>query len=290
MRPFLKWAGNKYRIVDKIKAVLPEGRRLVEPFAGSAAVFMNTDYAEVYGDYGDGYGAFYASPFDDAGETMLQREFYVNREKSKGFNTDNSLAARFDTGPFQHTVLAGVDYFKFKQNKDEGFSCDGFAGQFGCFNGPSPPSLNIHNPQYGTPFAWGYTNFLDYESSQVGLYVQDQIRFADRVSIVLGARRDRAPPPHGCARRRARSQSHARGAPLAQPEAPDARLGRSARLSAGARPRGDARPGPARAALRAARSRCRQAAGANWRDVPRMVPVGTFECHSPRERCSGAGD
>ena len=44
-RPFLKWAGNKYRIIERIRALLPPGRRLVEPFAGSAAVFLNTDYA-----------------------------------------------------------------------------------------------------------------------------------------------------------------------------------------------------------------------------------------------------
>lgn len=44
MKPFLKWAGNKYRIVDKIRGVLPRGERLIEPFAGSAAVFLNTDY------------------------------------------------------------------------------------------------------------------------------------------------------------------------------------------------------------------------------------------------------
>jgi len=45
-RPFLKWAGNKYRIMDHIQDMLPEGERLVEPFAGSGAVFMNTDYSE----------------------------------------------------------------------------------------------------------------------------------------------------------------------------------------------------------------------------------------------------
>ena len=43
-RPFLKWAGNKYRLIERIRALLPPGRRLVEPFAGSAAVFLNTDY------------------------------------------------------------------------------------------------------------------------------------------------------------------------------------------------------------------------------------------------------
>jgi len=44
-RPFLKWAGNKYRIMDHIQDMLPEGDRLVEPFAGSGAVFMNTHYS-----------------------------------------------------------------------------------------------------------------------------------------------------------------------------------------------------------------------------------------------------
>jgi DNA adenine methylase len=45
VRPFLKWAGNKYQIVRQIKEVLPSGRRLIEPFVGSGAVFLNTDYS-----------------------------------------------------------------------------------------------------------------------------------------------------------------------------------------------------------------------------------------------------
>ncbi|EEP60240.1 DNA adenine methylase, partial [Sulfurihydrogenibium yellowstonense] len=44
MRPFLKWAGNKYKIVEDIKRLLPVGNRLIEPFVGSGAVFLNTDY------------------------------------------------------------------------------------------------------------------------------------------------------------------------------------------------------------------------------------------------------
>ncbi len=43
-RPFLKWAGGKYQIIDRLRSVLPPGRRLVEPFVGSGAVFLNTDY------------------------------------------------------------------------------------------------------------------------------------------------------------------------------------------------------------------------------------------------------
>ncbi len=44
IRPFLKWAGNKFRIVDRVRRHLPQGRRLIEPFAGSGAVFLNTEF------------------------------------------------------------------------------------------------------------------------------------------------------------------------------------------------------------------------------------------------------
>ena len=43
-RPFLKWAGSKYNCLDKIIPFLPQGKRLIEPFAGSGVVFMNTHY------------------------------------------------------------------------------------------------------------------------------------------------------------------------------------------------------------------------------------------------------
>jgi len=43
-RPFLKWAGNKYRVLKHILPELPAGDCLIEPFAGSCAVFLNTDY------------------------------------------------------------------------------------------------------------------------------------------------------------------------------------------------------------------------------------------------------
>lgn len=44
IKPFLKWAGNKYRLIDRIQRLLPPGSRLLEPFTGSGAVFLNTDY------------------------------------------------------------------------------------------------------------------------------------------------------------------------------------------------------------------------------------------------------
>lgn len=44
VKPFLKWAGGKYRVLDEILPRLPAGKRLIEPFAGSAAVSLNADY------------------------------------------------------------------------------------------------------------------------------------------------------------------------------------------------------------------------------------------------------
>lgn len=44
MSTILKWAGNKTAIMPELKKHLPAGQRLVEPFAGSCAVMMATDY------------------------------------------------------------------------------------------------------------------------------------------------------------------------------------------------------------------------------------------------------
>ncbi|CAI0905957.1 hypothetical protein FCL49_05140 [Serratia proteamaculans] len=53
----LKWVGGKRRIMDTLRQHLPTapGRRLVEPFVGSATVFLNTDFdsyllADINGD------------------------------------------------------------------------------------------------------------------------------------------------------------------------------------------------------------------------------------------------
>ncbi|WP_274536012.1 Dam family site-specific DNA-(adenine-N6)-methyltransferase [Escherichia coli] len=44
MSTILKWAGNKTAVMSELKKHLPAGPRLVEPFAGSCAVMMETDY------------------------------------------------------------------------------------------------------------------------------------------------------------------------------------------------------------------------------------------------------
>lgn len=45
-RAFLKWAGGKYKLSDTINKILPDGKRLLEPFVGAGSVFLNSDYDE----------------------------------------------------------------------------------------------------------------------------------------------------------------------------------------------------------------------------------------------------
>jgi len=45
IRPFLKWAGNKFGCIEDIVCHFPPGARLIEPFLGSGAVFLNTEFA-----------------------------------------------------------------------------------------------------------------------------------------------------------------------------------------------------------------------------------------------------
>tara|TARA_B110000908_G_C10144847_1_gene398546 strand:+ start:97 stop:903 length:807 start_codon:yes stop_codon:yes gene_type:complete len=45
MRPFLKWLGNKHSSLHKIQIHLPQAQRLIEPFTGSAAIFLATNYS-----------------------------------------------------------------------------------------------------------------------------------------------------------------------------------------------------------------------------------------------------
>ncbi len=47
MRPFFKWPGGKFKLLSRLVPLLPVGGRLVEPFVGSGAVFLNTVHSEV---------------------------------------------------------------------------------------------------------------------------------------------------------------------------------------------------------------------------------------------------
>jgi iron complex outermembrane receptor protein len=99
------------------------------------------------------------------------------------FSTDNNLMFDFNTGEaVKHTVLAGVDY-----SWNSVWKQGGLAEEF----------IDIYDIDYaalsdfggGAPPGNWYTD--DTGGTQLGFYLQDQIRLWDKVSLVLGARHDR---------------------------------------------------------------------------------------------------
>lgn len=47
-RPLLKWAGGKYSLLPELDRLIPEGKRLVEPFVGGGSVFLNSEKHESF--------------------------------------------------------------------------------------------------------------------------------------------------------------------------------------------------------------------------------------------------
>lgn len=133
---------------------------------------QDVDYQEVFG-----FTGFPGGAYADAARTIANRAWYLNRAQYNGFNSDNNLVLSFDTGPLTHQILAGFDYTKFREDKQEGFG--------------AAPGLNLYAPVYGVPFVTGVGWTTDTQNSQLGFYFQNQIRAWDRVSLVFGARHDK---------------------------------------------------------------------------------------------------
>ncbi|HCM64396.1 MAG TPA: DNA adenine methylase [Morganella sp. (in: Bacteria)] len=110
-KTILKWAGSKVGIMELLRPHLPKTKRLVEPFAGSCAVMMNTDYeqyliADVNADLITLYQQIASDNIDDvlsiASELFkmeaFQSGYYVERDffnKSKHVLQPEYTAAYF---------------------------------------------------------------------------------------------------------------------------------------------------------------------------------------------------
>lgn len=100
------------------------------------------------------------------------------------FSTDNNVQFKFNTGAHvEHILLAGIDYSWNKVRKTGGFGYqvidlyDIDYDALSDYDGGLPPDFGISQERT--------------TQKQLGFYLQDQIRLMDKVSVVLGARRDR---------------------------------------------------------------------------------------------------
>lgn len=102
----------------------------------------------------------------------------VNRaEKSSGLASDTSLEFNFGGNTVRHKVLAGVDYF------DSTYDSKRYAG--------TVSSISLTNPVYGAvPTISTTNNGSKTQTTQFGLYVQDQMKIADKLVFLIGGRQD----------------------------------------------------------------------------------------------------
>jgi iron complex outermembrane receptor protein len=92
------------------------------------------------------------------------------------------LKGKFDTGPFNHTLLVGGDYWYLDKNIEAFFGTN-----------PTVPALNIFAPNYtlGGYILLAPNSFFPWRENWWGLYGQDMISFADdKLHLLLGGRYD----------------------------------------------------------------------------------------------------
>lgn len=123
------------------------------------------------------------NPFLDASQRIIGLYSDGSRASLDIFSTDNNVQFDFHTGAqIDHVLLTGIDYSWNRVRKTGGFGYE---------------TIDIYNVDYnslsdyggGLPDSLG-TSHEDTSQKQLGFYVQDQIRLWDRVSVVLGGRRD----------------------------------------------------------------------------------------------------
>ncbi|MEI5678224.1 TonB-dependent siderophore receptor [Mesorhizobium sp. CGMCC 1.15528] len=117
-------------------------------------------------------------PLASDGHTL--NRFWEHREENlTSFTVDNQAIATFDTASLSHKVLLGLDYQRMdgKSNVHNGYG----------------PSLDLDNPVYGQPVSTDFSIEMAntrQKLSQVGIYLQDQIKYQDRWVLTLGGRHD----------------------------------------------------------------------------------------------------
>jgi iron complex outermembrane receptor protein len=126
--------------------------------------------------FGDGVGAM-----NVLGDGRTLRRTFEHRDLSwSDLDLQLNLAGKFDTGPFHHTLLMGLEYDSYRYRE--------------IFNrsnaNTNPFALDLLAPRYGQlplPPLGSITNFLQNIQSYAG-YIQDQIDITPRLHALVGVR------------------------------------------------------------------------------------------------------
>ncbi|KAB0465422.1 TonB-dependent siderophore receptor [Vibrio kanaloae] len=126
----------------------------------------------------------YHLSYDPSTPNQLARALYSTDESFKGFVIDNQLSGIVDVGSVEHNLLLGLDY----QDMDGNVNYSSYSASGSGFNSFDP--LNPNNDLLDRNDVTKGNEYLDdTTSSQLGFYVQDQVRL-DALVLIAGARFD----------------------------------------------------------------------------------------------------
>nr|MBA4769296.1 TonB-dependent siderophore receptor [Sphingobium sp.] len=159
---------------------LQGGGSVTHSFSDNLKLSLKARYIDSDLQYFTHYADSYSNPqnpFDADGRTI---GLYADASDARMnvFSTDNNLQFTFNTGAnIEHRLLVGLDYSWNKVGKR-------YARGYETID-----LYDIDRDALRTYYPAGPYSYVS--QKQLGAYLQDQIRFYDRVSLVLGVRRDR---------------------------------------------------------------------------------------------------
>ena len=162
---------------------LQGGGSITHRFSDNVKLSLKARYIDSDLEYNTHYADSYTNPQDpfsvygtDGRTIALTAD--ASDARMNVFSTDNNVQFNFNTGAnIEHKLLVGIDYSWNKVSKR-------YAGGY--------ELVDLYDIDYDALATYDPTGpFTSDSQKQLGVYVQDQIRFYDRVSVVLGARRDR---------------------------------------------------------------------------------------------------
>jgi iron complex outermembrane receptor protein len=137
-------------------------------------------YSDSHADYHTMYGW---PPVLQDDNRSVNRVVYLSDADSRALTSDVQLHGKLQTGLVEHTLVAGVDYQNAYTDNDSFYAATGGL-------------LDLYNPVYGQVANLPTeANIADNPSSttyQAGVYLQDNMKIADKWLLSAALRRDRA--------------------------------------------------------------------------------------------------
>ena len=114
----------------------------------------------------------------------LSRFFLLSENLQENYSLQTNIVGEFATGSLEHTLLFGVDLFRFTELPSPSSTDDG-----------SAPSINIFDPELGqAPFPerdeLPFVVNLNTRNDNLGIYLQDQIAIGEQWNFLAGGRFD----------------------------------------------------------------------------------------------------